>query len=93
MLLTIVLSCLKAFFLYFLTTLIKLLLWQKFFYRQKAGGGHGGEGPWSSARFHENIEPKGCKGNPQRLSACMWGPVAAVLDEWGPPRDLENKDP
>ena len=29
-------------FLHFLTSLIKLILWLKFFHRQKAGGGHGG---------------------------------------------------
>ena len=30
--------------LHFLTLLIKLILCLKFFYRQKAGGGHGGQG-------------------------------------------------
>ena len=29
------------FFLPFLTSLMKFILWLKFFYRQKAGGGHG----------------------------------------------------
>ena len=47
-----VLSCLKAFFLHFPTTLIKLILWQKCFYSQEAGGGHGGEGPWGPAWFY-----------------------------------------
>ena len=31
-------------FLHFLTSLIKLILWLKFFHRQKAGWGHGGRG-------------------------------------------------
>ena len=31
------------FFLYFLTSLVKLILWLKFFYGQKAGRGHGWE--------------------------------------------------
>ena len=31
-------------FLHFLTSLIKLTLWLKFLNRQKAGGGHGGQG-------------------------------------------------
>ena len=30
-----------SFVLYFLTFLIKLILWLKFSHRQKAGGGHG----------------------------------------------------
>ena len=34
----IILSCLLSF-----ASLIKLILWLKFFYRQKAGGGHGGK--------------------------------------------------
>ena len=33
------------FFLHFLTSLIKLILWLKFFHRRKAGRGHGGQGP------------------------------------------------
>ena len=33
-----------SFFLHFLTSLIKFILWLKFFYRQKAGGGHGVQG-------------------------------------------------
>ena len=32
--------------LHFLTSLIKRTLWLKFFHRQKAGGGHGGHGPY-----------------------------------------------
>ena len=35
------LAGLLALFLHFLTSLIKLLLWLKFFHRQKAGRGHG----------------------------------------------------
>ena len=31
--------------LHFLTSLIEVILWLKFFYRQKAGKGHGREGP------------------------------------------------
>ena len=32
-------------FLHFLTSVTKLILWRKFFHRQKAGRGHGGQGP------------------------------------------------
>ena len=39
-------------FMYFLTSLIKHSLWLKFFHRQKADGGHGGEGPSGPAPFH-----------------------------------------
>ena len=39
-------------FLHFLTSLIKLILWLKFFHRQKAGRGHGGQGPQGPAVFH-----------------------------------------
>ena len=42
-------------FLHFLTSLIKLILWLKFFHRQKAGGGHGGQGPLGPALFHLDI--------------------------------------
>ena len=41
-------------FLHFLTSLIKLILWLKFFYRQKAGGGHG-EGKDYRILLHFNI--------------------------------------
>ena len=30
----------------FFTSMIKVILWLKFFHRQKAGGGHGGQGPF-----------------------------------------------
>ena len=43
-------------FLHFLTSLIKLILWLKFFHRQKAGGGHGGQGPWGPAPFQGDGE-------------------------------------
>ena len=38
-------------FLHVLTSLIKLILQLKLFHRQKAGKGHGGQGPQSSAPF------------------------------------------
>ena len=43
-------------FLRFLTALIKLILWLKFFYRQEAGRGHGvcpGNGPEGPAPLQE----------------------------------------
>ena len=43
--------------------------------------------------FTKTWSPKGTGKSPRWLSPCMWGPVVAVLDEWGPPRDLENNDP
>ena len=50
---SIVLSCLTAFFCFdiFLTSLIKLILWLKFFHRQKTDVGHGVYGPKDCALF------------------------------------------
>ena len=60
--------------LYFLISLIKLILWLKCFYRQKTGGGHwGGEfGPKGPALFHyfvtiQQIHPKHSPVGPQSL--------------------------
>ena len=39
-------------FSFVLTSLIKLILWLKFFHRKKAGWGHGGQGPKGPAQFH-----------------------------------------
>ena len=45
-----------ALFLHFLTSLVKLLLWLKFFHRQKARGGRGGgQGPQGPASFQSVI--------------------------------------
>ena len=41
-------------FLHFLISLIKLILWLKFFHRQKAGRGHGGQGPNGLLHFRDN---------------------------------------
>ena len=43
-------------FLHFLTSLVKLLLWLKFFHKQKARGGHGGgQGPQGPASFQSVV--------------------------------------
>ena len=42
-----------SLFLHFLTSLTKLILWLKFFYRQKAGWGHRLQAPQGPAPFHD----------------------------------------
>ena len=45
-----------ALVLHFLTSLIKLILWLKFFHRQNANREHGGEGPQGPATFHLGLQ-------------------------------------
>ena len=60
----VLLNCFPLF-LHSLTCLITLILWRKVFHRPKAGGGHGGQGPHSSAPlqnlpFREKACSEGC---------------------------------
>lgn len=34
--------------------------------------------------------PKSCGGNPNVATTNMWGPMVAVFEEWGPPREYRE---
>lgn len=34
--------------------------------------------------------PESCGGNPRVATSSMWGPVVAIFDEWGPPREYRE---
>ena len=42
-------------YLYVLTSLIRLILWQRFFHRQKSGRGHGGQGSIGSCSISASL--------------------------------------
>ena len=61
-----------ALALHFLTSLIKLILWLKFFHRQKASGEHGGEGPSGPTPFHFFFFFNFCLADTRSRASCPW---------------------